>query len=1188
MDSPFPSPAGCPGCGARNPAGQRFCDQCGAALHPACPACGRPVGPAARFCGDCGAALPGTAPQAAATATPPAPSSPAGGPRVVSVLFADLVGFTPLTESQDPESVRELLSGYFDVARTVITRAGGVVEKFIGDAVMAVWGAETAREDDAERAVRAGLELVAQVAAYGEARPGPGLTTRVGVVTGSVATWARDGEGLVAGDRVNLASRVQASAEPGTVYVDGATREASHAGLAYEPAGTHALKGIAEPVALWRAERVLARVGGGGRGGEWEAPFVGRRHELAWCKELFHDVAERSRARLLSVTGLAGVGKSRITWELEKYLDGLQGTVFWHRGRCLAYGEGVAFWPLAEMVRGRLHLAEDLPASDLPAALEAGLATLGLPAAEVPALREALAVLLGLPGPAVERAELFARWRRLFELLAAQAPVVLIVDDGQWADAGLLDFLESLLDWAAESPLLVMTLSRPEIGQRRPGWGTGRRNAAALALEPLTAAEMTELLRGLVPDLPAPTAARIVAAAEGIPLYAVELVRALAEQGTLERRGERYAVVGAPGELPVPASLTALLAARLDTLSPTARALASRLAVFAGALPPAAAAAVAELSARDLELGLAELRRAEVLSVRADPLASDRGQYVFTQGLLRQAAYDRLSRAERRAAHLAAASHLQQALPDAGAEVAEAIAVHLEAAHAATPPGPESAGLRTEAALAFARAGARAAAVGAPAEALRAYRRALALSLEDPAAADWRIAGAEGALAAADYEAALALTAESDAGATPGDPRAVPRAILRSRALLGAGRVGEQGSVLGAALAARAGIPPDADTARLHAWLARAHFFAGNPEAAEAAADRALDEGQAFRDLEALRLGADLRSAMLARRGRSEEGLVLMEWSLRLASQSGIAEQMASATNLADLEAQWDRPEAEAHAESAVAFARRAGHRSGLALSASNLVWIWSLRGRWDDAERLATALLDDERSPLHPVDRGHLHWRLAILAGWRGDRQAATLHTAALEVMAASEHAQTRAVGGAALVAVALGTGEPAAALAAAEPILAAATDAFGLSHDAVRQLWPDSVEAAISCGAEATADRLLAELSARPPGLVPPYLLTQLARLRGLRAARAGDPQAAARDFAAAEEGFRRLAYPYWLARAQLDRATALAALEDAGAAPLAGAAAETFTRLAAPIWADRACRLAPAPEAVAAASG
>ncbi len=278
---------------------------------------------------------------------------------MTSVLFADLVGFTPLSEARDPEEVRELLSQYFDQCRMVIGRYGGTVEKFIGDAVMAVWGVPVAREDDAERAVRAGLELVQAVTAMGEDVNAPGLAMRVGVVTGEVAvTVGATAEGMVAGDAVNTASRVQSVADPGEVWVDEATRNLTVALITYTDAGEHTLKGKSEPMRLHAARAVVASVHGAHRIDGLEAPLAGRDAELRLIKDLFHATVDAQRPRLVVLDGEAGVGKSRLAWEFEKYVEGLTVEVAWHRGRCLSYGDGVPFWALAEAVRVRLHLAE--------------------------------------------------------------------------------------------------------------------------------------------------------------------------------------------------------------------------------------------------------------------------------------------------------------------------------------------------------------------------------------------------------------------------------------------------------------------------------------------------------------------------------------------------------------------------------------------------------------------------------------------------------------------------------------------------------------------------------------------------------------------------------------------------------------------------------------------------------------
>ncbi len=272
--------------------------------------------------------------------------------RLVSVLFADLVGFTTLSERRDPEEVRELFSVYFDRCRTLIARYGGTVEKFIGDAVMAVWGTTVAREDDPERAVRAGLALTTMVTALGGEAGMPGLSARAGVLTGSAAVEiGAEGEGMVIGDSVNTASRLQSIAAPGTVLVDDVTRRASEAAIAYEDAGTHEVKGREAPVRAWTALRVVAGAGGAKRGAGLEAPLVARDRERALTIESFEASEREGRARMITVVGDAGSGKSRLLWEFEKYTDGIERSVRWHSGRCLSYGEGVGYWALAEMIR---------------------------------------------------------------------------------------------------------------------------------------------------------------------------------------------------------------------------------------------------------------------------------------------------------------------------------------------------------------------------------------------------------------------------------------------------------------------------------------------------------------------------------------------------------------------------------------------------------------------------------------------------------------------------------------------------------------------------------------------------------------------------------------------------------------------------------------------------------------------
>ncbi len=358
----------CTACGTPNEAGAKFCNECGTRLASTCPACGTDNPGGAKFCRECGTAMSGASGPAEPSAVAGAasgegrPSAAVAERRLVSVMFTDLVGFTTVSEHHDAEETRDLLSRYFETAQEIVERHGGIIEKFIGDAVMAVWGTPTAHEDDAERAVRTALELVAAVGAMEIG--GEHLQARAGVLTGEAAvTIGATNQGMVAGDLVNTASRIQSAAQPGNVLVGEATMRAASNAIAFEEAGERELKGKAAPVPVWRATAVVARRGGSGRAAQLEPPFVGRDEELRALKEQFHATAREGKPRLVTIIGQAGIGKSRLGWELEKYLDGVVENIWFHEGRSPSYGEGISYWALAEMVRGRAGIAE----SDDPA-----------------------------------------------------------------------------------------------------------------------------------------------------------------------------------------------------------------------------------------------------------------------------------------------------------------------------------------------------------------------------------------------------------------------------------------------------------------------------------------------------------------------------------------------------------------------------------------------------------------------------------------------------------------------------------------------------------------------------------------------------------------------------------------------------------------------------------------------------
>jgi predicted ATPase len=457
---------------------------------------------------------------------------------------------------------------------------------------------------------------------------------------------------------------------------------------------------------------VLSAVGGSQRVDGLEAPLTGRDAELRTIKDLFHAAAERRVPRLVLVSGPAGVGKSRLGWEFEKYADGLKAEVWWHRGRCLSYGEGVAFWALAQIVRQRLGIAEEDPSEVAAAKLAAGLDRFVPDPAEHAYAGLRLGRLLGVPfggdsGEALSREELFAGWRLFFERLAAESPVILLVEDAQYADIGLLDFLDHLIDWVRDLPVYALVFARPELGQARPGFGAGR-NRSMLTLDPLDTGSMDQLVDALVPGMPPAARAKITRQAQGIPLFAVETVRSLIDRDIVQPVEGVYRLTGDVGELAVPDSLHALLAARLDALDPGARRLVADAAVLGTTFPAEALIVVSGQDEAVVRAALADLVRREVLSVSADPRSPERGSYQFAQQMLRQVAYDTLSRRDRKARHLAVAMHLRQAFPGDGEEVTDVIARHYLDALNALPDDPDAAEIRGQAVSVMTRAAERA------------------------------------------------------------------------------------------------------------------------------------------------------------------------------------------------------------------------------------------------------------------------------------------------------------------------------------------------------------------------------------------------------------------------------------------------------------------------------------------------
>ena len=994
----------CARCGAANEAGRKFCRECGERLAVVCPSCGGANLPVDKFCGDCGTPL---ASVAAVTSTPAAAGTRAGDAadaterRLVSVLFVDLVGFTTYSEGRDAEDVRAMLSRYFDLSTEAVVRHGGTVEKFIGDAVMAVWGTPVAHEDDAERAVRSALEIVDRVEVLG-LEIGVALKARGGVLTGeAVALLGAIDQGFVTGDLVNTASRLQSAAEPGQVLVGERTYRSTSEAIAYEAVAPLTLKGKTETVAAWRVLRVLGERGGTGRGNAPEPPFVGRDEPLRLVKELLHATGREKRPRLVHVSGVAGIGKSRLVWELLKYVDGLSDDVFWHQGRCPSYGDGVSFWALAEMVRSRARILEtddELVARDK---LRGCLVDRVPDPDERQWLEPRLAHLLGLDAaPPGGRDDLFGAWRRFFECIAEGGTVVLVVEELHWADPGLMDFLESLLEWSRNSPILVLTLARPELTDKRPSWGIGVRNASAVHLDPLTDDEMAAMLTGFVVGLPTPAVDELVRRAEGVPLYGVETVRMLVDRGVLEQEGQRYRVVGDAGDalrgLDVPETLHALVAARLDALPEAERWLVQDASVTGFSFTLQTVSAVAGREPEDVEPSLRSLVRKEVLDQDVDPRSPERGQYRFVQSVIREVAYSTLSKSARRTKHLACARRFASFGED---ELAGVVASHYLDAYRADPSASDAAEIAAQAREWVSRAAERALTLGSPQQALAFSTQALELTSDARERAEIHLAAVKAGRAIAADDS---VWPDVEAGARL--YRSLGDLVGEAEVLIEGGRIdspdhNDELETRMTEVIDELGDTEPARRARMLAALADRCNVTGRRELAVARAERAIVIAQGLEDDDVLREAAGAYAWALGSVGRQFEGRLLWDGVIDLARRGGSSSALArNLLQLSTVLFQDDPIAGIAAAVEATTHLEKTGARWALVTNLANLTEVCIDTGRWeqaDDALARLDALAVTDRENIASMTLG-----AAELRAHRGDTTGALASLAGMSLL--------------------------------------------------------------------------------------------------------------------------------------------------------------------------------------------
>jgi class 3 adenylate cyclase/tetratricopeptide (TPR) repeat protein len=622
---------------------------------PACARCGEPNPDGARFCSSCGAEL-------------GAGTDAREERKVVSVLFVDLVGFTSQSDRADPEDVREMLETYHRVVKEQIERFGGAVEKFIGDAVMAVFGAPVAHTDDAERAVRAGLRALEALRELGDG-DGPRLTARAAVNTGEAVVAVGQhvpGEPLAIGDVVNTASRLQTSAPPDRLVVGEETHRATRDAIRYEGLDPVIVKGKHEPLLLWVAVEPMAATG---ERRMRDTPMVGRARELSLLESVWERATAERRPHLVTVLGPPGIGKTRLSREFARLVEEQGARVM--RGRCLPYDNRDVFGAFAQQVKTMARILESEAPSVAREKLADAVAAV-VPEAERVDLVRSLSLLLGLglDPPAEDQMFLLFSARRLVEHLGAERPTLLVFEDIHWADAGQLDLIEYMAGRAVDSPVVFLALARPELVDARPAWGSGSLGHSTISLDPVSTEDAGAIVAGLAGgDLPAHSVERLVEVAEGNPLFLEELTAALAE--------------GADPVEELPTTVRAAIAGRVDALPPEHRSALLAASVVGKVFWLGALKALGLPG--DLERVLDDMEGRDL--VRREPTSRVGGdvEFVFKHMLIRDVCYATLPRAERRNTHAAVARYVEQVAGGQERELAWLLAHHWEEAGEAEP-----------------------------------------------------------------------------------------------------------------------------------------------------------------------------------------------------------------------------------------------------------------------------------------------------------------------------------------------------------------------------------------------------------------------------------------------------------------------------------------------------------------------
>jgi class 3 adenylate cyclase/tetratricopeptide (TPR) repeat protein len=957
-----------------------------------CHRCGRESPTGFRYCGYCGAQL----------------AEPGAGEieerKTVSALFCDLVGFTPRAEGLDPEDVHRLLRVYFDSVRGQFERFGGTIAKYIGDAVFVLFGAPRAHEDDPERAVRSALAALDAIAALNATDPSPDLHVRIGVTTGEVLVTLQR-EGLAWGDILNTASRIEAAAAPDSILVDDATYEATKHVIEYDAVAPVAAKGIIEPVVVWRPLAPRAHRGHDLPAGDaGRRPFVGRRAELELLLDAFESARVERAPQLITLVGEAGIGKSCLVVELFRQIDARPDLVTWRQGRSPPYPDGVSFWALGEIVKHQAGVLESDGAEVASGKLARAVADLVADPAEAARVEGHLGSLVGLGEPAEARGDLreaaFAAWRRFVEALAAQRPLVLVLEDVHWADDGLLDFVEHLAEWAQDSPLLIVCTARPELLARRSGWGALDR-ARSVVLSPLCDAETRELVTGPAGlPLAEEVTEAIVARAGGNPLYAVEFVRMLADRPP----------VATEEALPLPDSLRGIVASRVDSLSPDDKALLHAGSVIGRTVWPGALSAITGRPREWVEQRLGALEEREFLARRPRSSVEHEPEYRFQHVLIRDVAYGEIPRGRRGRIHLRTAEWLESLSPTRAADRAEMLAHHYLCAYEmALAAGDDAAALVDRARLALRDAGDRALALHAFPAAARFFGGALELWPADDSERPWLLFRLGRSRYSAETGGAAELAEARDALLAAGDPGTAAEA----EAFLGflahhEGRRDLVAEHLERAVGLVEGLGPTRSKADVLVGMATHLSTATEHERTIVVASEALEIARA---LELDELQACALSLIGISRGLSGDpgGRADLERSIEIADRIGSPLSADCYGKLADLEGQTgDLGACFALQAQARREAERFGHAPFVRWLAAERVGEGYWTGAWDDAVARADRLIAEVEAGAPNFMEGYCRAMRGRIRLARGDVAGARSDAArALEFARAAEDLQ-------------------------------------------------------------------------------------------------------------------------------------------------------------------------------------